>query len=481
MPYASIDALPDTVKALPIHAQRIYMAAFNSAFERDADEQRAHAVAWAAVKGRYEKDEASGEWHAKEAVPPPTVTVRVTEGLEFLGPVEGDESKRDYMVRIARAGKQQVGNRYYPKEPLRRAVEMYDGSKMYLDHSILAEEAARGARSTKDWVSTIKRGSVRFVDEGEHGDLIAVAHIHDDEFARRMQDPVYRGEIGLSHDVRMKARMRTIDGEQRQVVDQITRVLSVDWVPEGNLSGRVIENAPEGADDMEFDEITMEQITEARPDLVQAIEQRAREAAKAGVAEMVKAQVAEQVEQRVSEAVAEAKTETEKRVREALGEKPEGGDDKSQFSVEDVRKVVQAEVETRVAEALGTQKTELEALRAREARREREAQIDVVLAGEKGLSEVGRARVREALAGEEIAAEHLVARVQESVAAERQHELDVLAAHGGQTRVTGMGSGKPGAQDTVKRAREAYADGISERLRESGMTETQIEEYLKVG
>ncbi|KAB8144588.1 cation transporter [Chloroflexia bacterium SDU3-3] len=67
MPYKTERDLPESVRDhLPKHAQEIYRAAFNSAWdEYNHDEERAHRVAWAAVKHSYEKDEASGDWKAK--------------------------------------------------------------------------------------------------------------------------------------------------------------------------------------------------------------------------------------------------------------------------------------------------------------------------------------------------------------------------------------------------------------------------------
>ena len=58
MPYASNDDLPPSVRhVLPLHAQDIYRAAFNNAYDRygGGDERRAHRIAWAAVKRQYEK------------------------------------------------------------------------------------------------------------------------------------------------------------------------------------------------------------------------------------------------------------------------------------------------------------------------------------------------------------------------------------------------------------------------------------------
>lgn len=67
MPYDRLSDLPDSVKdTLPKHAQEIYRAAFNSAWEEyKHDEPRAHRVAWGAVEHDYAKDEKRGKWHKK--------------------------------------------------------------------------------------------------------------------------------------------------------------------------------------------------------------------------------------------------------------------------------------------------------------------------------------------------------------------------------------------------------------------------------
>ncbi|WP_429524339.1 ChaB family protein [Paraburkholderia youngii] len=52
---------------MPQHAQEIYWAAFNAAYEQYAadthHDKSAHRVAWAAVKRRYTKD--GNEWTAR--------------------------------------------------------------------------------------------------------------------------------------------------------------------------------------------------------------------------------------------------------------------------------------------------------------------------------------------------------------------------------------------------------------------------------
>ncbi|MGC4107685.1 MAG: ChaB family protein [Thermomicrobiales bacterium] len=63
MPYSHRSDLPESVRnSLPAHAQDIYKEAFNSAWdEYHHDEERAHRVAWGAVKKSYHKN-ADGDW-----------------------------------------------------------------------------------------------------------------------------------------------------------------------------------------------------------------------------------------------------------------------------------------------------------------------------------------------------------------------------------------------------------------------------------
>lgn len=78
MPYTKTEELPARVKSrLPLHAQEIYLAAFDNAWREYADpdkrrddesrEETAHRVAWAAVKRCYRKNPKTGMWEKKKA------------------------------------------------------------------------------------------------------------------------------------------------------------------------------------------------------------------------------------------------------------------------------------------------------------------------------------------------------------------------------------------------------------------------------
>ena len=75
MPFPKLADLPESVKNnLPKHAQEIYQAAYNNAWDeyKDPEDRRgdasreevAHKVAWAAVKQKYEKQE--DKWVKKD-------------------------------------------------------------------------------------------------------------------------------------------------------------------------------------------------------------------------------------------------------------------------------------------------------------------------------------------------------------------------------------------------------------------------------
>ena len=68
MPYRSTLDLPPAIQErLPVHAQEIFLAAFNNAFDEYAGrpdrEPIAFRVAWSAVKRRYRK--VGDEWEEK--------------------------------------------------------------------------------------------------------------------------------------------------------------------------------------------------------------------------------------------------------------------------------------------------------------------------------------------------------------------------------------------------------------------------------
>ena len=68
-PYETIDDLPDNVKnVLPVPAQLVWLAIFNSSLEETNDKDRARKLSWSAVKVKYEKLPNEKKWVKKAKV-----------------------------------------------------------------------------------------------------------------------------------------------------------------------------------------------------------------------------------------------------------------------------------------------------------------------------------------------------------------------------------------------------------------------------
>jgi hypothetical protein len=258
--------------------------------------------------------------------------LRVTEFLP-AGSVEalGDG---DYRVMFLAHGTTKTGvpPRYYPKRVLEQAAgaAIFDGAKMYLNHVKPGKDVPH--RDLRDWAATIKPGSVRCVE----GNLEAVCHAHLAEARAILDDPVAKLSVGLSHDSNIRVSKGRVDGADVHVVEAISKCHSVDFVPDGNAHGRVIEAAQEQETEMaeltpeQMDEIvkrTAESVVEPVANAVVAkiaeSQKAADEAAKAEeeqrqqeAADAEKPEADKALEQRVAEAVAAKTAEAEKRIQE---------------------------------------------------------------------------------------------------------------------------------------------------------------------
>lgn len=89
MPYVDVEDLPlNLQRILPYHAQRIYLAAYNSArLQYGDDNDIPYKVAWAAVEKQYKKS-SNGEWVLK-------TNDRVPFLFEKYGPIYNQTTRTD--------------------------------------------------------------------------------------------------------------------------------------------------------------------------------------------------------------------------------------------------------------------------------------------------------------------------------------------------------------------------------------------------
>jgi hypothetical protein len=218
----------------------------------------------------------------------------------------------------------------------------------------------------------------------------------------------------------------------------------VDFVPDGNAHGRVIEAAQE-------QEIDMAELT---PEQMEEITKRVAESVAKGLPEIITAHMkanddakAAEEEKRQQEAAEAAKPDDEKaleqRVAEAVAAKTADAEKRIQEQADQLKALQDAQAAALTLSAVTTQ------VQARD-----------------DLSPVSQARVIEGFAGQIIAPDQIGTRVQEACDRERTYALELLQAAGVRTRVTGSGS-----TDTnrTQEATKAYEDGFTEFARNMGV------------
>jgi len=255
MPYSSPADLPDSVKGtLPVHAQEIYLSAYNSAFsgackERQDKEACCASIAWAAVKRSYVKLP-DGTWrptpenHTREEAD--NVTDNSEQELEqFEEAILPAQLPQNFIkedgtarIRIIKPGWGSSG--YYSEQMLARdAGKVYTpGLHMYLDHPTTAEERARPERSLKDLAGVIS-GNVAYEKDGPAGPGV---------YADATIFSPYRGmlremapHIGVSHRAQGKSKPGTADGKTGSIIESLERAYSVDLVTVPGAGGSLIQ------------------------------------------------------------------------------------------------------------------------------------------------------------------------------------------------------------------------------------------------
>jgi len=127
-------------------------------------------------------------------------------------------------------------NRYYGKDMLKRDAHVFEGTKMYAtDHR--PEE-----KSVRTEVAKIKN-IVGFTDDGAP---IARAVIFDPGFAEATRNRAKAGELGsLECSILATGRVKPgkVDGKKANVVEAITRAISVDFVTKAGAGGKALNIA----------------------------------------------------------------------------------------------------------------------------------------------------------------------------------------------------------------------------------------------
>lgn len=204
---------------------------------------------------------------------------RVAESCEIdIKEVTADNIAKGVVpVRIISPGFNTSKGRYYSEQAIKDAAVIFEGNKMYADHSTDDEEKARPERSIRDWVATLHETRV-----SEAGNAVGIAHINAGWLKEKIQTLFEQGDLqhlGTSINAVGKGTTQTLEGHKTVLVEGLVRSTfqSVDFVTEAGAGGQA--GLRESAIDqvVDVDLVDLATLREARPDLVEVIEATIRE------------------------------------------------------------------------------------------------------------------------------------------------------------------------------------------------------------
>lgn len=340
MPYNTLMELPPAVKKLPKKLQEAWMKAFNNAFEQYKNEATAFAVAWSVVNKMQESVEVK---HAKEG--------EMIDNQGIFEALAVDTNKKRARVVLIKAGWSK-NERYYPPEVLAKATPLFEGAKCYLDHDDIKGTPGRSVRELAGFYESVNfsgnqiEGDLQFLDTeaGRVGlELAKEAIKHNRPLA------------GLS--IRSVGTLRKV--EEGYEVESLSKVLSVDIVSDPAAGGEFIKLYESMEVKNKMEEITLEELKEKRPDLVQAIseEVESRVYGKKGELDKQLKEIREQNDKLAKE-IAEWKQYGQVKETETMLERELSKSELPEIAQERIRKVFEGKVAKaeEIAEAVKAEK-----------------------------------------------------------------------------------------------------------------------------
>lgn len=164
---------------------------------------------------------------------------------------DGEQGVLD--ITILQPGLNRSGKRFYTNAALKESFHLFKGLKMYADHDTRSGERERPERSIRDFVGVI--GETSLSDNGSIRGKAFLVESWLKEKISTLQDKGLLHTLGVSHNSFGKVTKSTHEGKAVNLVEAITRPLSVDFVTEPGAGGSInfMESDPPTEDDPNTD------------------------------------------------------------------------------------------------------------------------------------------------------------------------------------------------------------------------------------
>lgn len=174
-------------------------------------------------------------------------------------------------VKVIEAGLSK-NNRFYPANVLKRDCNIFENAKMFADHQTDAEARTRPENSVHNWVANVQR-----VWAESNGTVRAEAIVIDPPFKAKLAILAEKNllhEMGISIRAAGAATEREMEGRTVTYVESLLRARSVDFVTYAGAGGQV-EAMESNNNEFDVDVVSLAQLKERRPDLIEIIESSA--------------------------------------------------------------------------------------------------------------------------------------------------------------------------------------------------------------
>ena len=282
-----------------------------------------------------------------------------------------DKDKGIYEVTLLAEGLTIDKRRYYPRKTLEAAVPLFEGIRAFADHPTESEMKERPERSIRDLIGAYHEPQLVSSNTGTR--IRAKLHtIESAGWVRPILDMACENPKLAGASIHADGTVTPKGHDGADLVESIDVVVSTDIVTEPNAGGKVermiASNRKGGEEEMEFDELTIEQLREKRPDLLEE------------VTEDIKKKLKEEQE----------KADKENKDDEKKDDKDEGDKEKEEAKeqVESLRKKLESEI-------IGRKIRESEILETIKDDKDREKVREDLVASLEGKDEEGMDKVLE--------------------------------------------------------------------------------------
>ena len=285
MPYDKSNP-PDRIKGLPVHAQDVWMSAFNSAWDQyGGDEEKCNAVAWSAVeKAGYKKDK-DGNWIKEEDKEEKEIIDRGDKPLERIklketNCFENAEKIRPHVYKVELMNLEEpsvpvrgwsLNDRYYSDRALESLAKLLNHKRAmgtgHHDEGKLRDEVGLYRNVQKVPGVKIINGELKIIGEAQTW----LEPLIDEQISEPKAN-LCTLSINAPRAIGFKGER---NGKRGEIIENVIRAYGCDIVFDAAAGGKfksLLESNMRKKKMTEIlEEMTLEELKEERPDLVEKI------------------------------------------------------------------------------------------------------------------------------------------------------------------------------------------------------------------